>query len=157
MQHNVLLLCLFCLFLSFKWNGSIYIYPRFTHLITQYLKHWSLLIMLLYPTWSLSPCSGLVFIKHYNTTLQGRQGIIKRAVCITRRIRFVDHKKTQTIHAKRIQSLKKKKKFSVSQHTWPPSPRPRDWGRPPPWSSTGLQTTRSSSSRGSVISTNIIH
>ena len=49
-------------FLSFKWNGSLYIYPWSTQLLTyRYsLINWSVHIMLLYPVWSLSSGSGLV-------------------------------------------------------------------------------------------------
>ena len=42
-------------FLSFKWNGSLYSHP---HALTDS----SVRIMFLYPIWSLSPGSGLVWI-----------------------------------------------------------------------------------------------
>ena len=46
------------LFLKFKWNGSLNIYPRSTHPLTNWLTRSSVCIMLSYPIWSYS--QGLI-------------------------------------------------------------------------------------------------
>ena len=55
-------------FFSFKWNESLFIYPRSTHWLTVSLTHSSVRIMLLCPIWSLSPVSRFILSTNiYNT------------------------------------------------------------------------------------------
>ena len=63
-QSDILYTYLYIIFQYFLASNEIeafimYIYPRSTH----WLTYSSIRIMLLYPIWSLSPGSGLVFLK----------------------------------------------------------------------------------------------